>query len=35
MFVSELQRPYLYVPGISVISDSVIRCVQGAPDLPE
>ena len=35
MFVSEVQRKYLDVPGISVIADVGMMCVQCAPYLPK
>ena len=35
MFVSELQLPYLYVPGPKLISDMGMICAECAPELPE
>ena len=35
IFESEVQRPYLDVPGLSDISDVVMMCVQCVPELPE
>ena len=35
MIESEVQKSYLDVPVLSVISDLGMRCVQFAPELPE